>query len=346
MIQSGLFFQKQKTNYDFKNKLRSFFGWALKIFFLSVLYIQSGQSQQLCDSSPFLFGWRGPLPSHSVTNLFNHVINIKINQKNIYGLFTPHLSNQGNQILNFIQGNREKTIQNLMAFLESQWTKVESEKNDVSDIINLLSHNPQIKWIGIESSELEINRMPIQLMLQDYQEVKNLYQDEIKLNFEEIDNLLHLIFHTYIIAFSKYPELFQDIQFVPLEDNVLKRTAIILMRRIQSLQRQIIYTSHQIHLPFSEFEKIEIIQSRALENTETIPETQIKMALDRLSDRGLKDLVSKYFSSTNAFIENSLERDKAIANRVSKQSGEGLIILGSKHRRGVIKQLLSLCREL
>ena len=129
-IQSCLFFKKQKTIYDLKNKLRSFFGWALKSFFLSLLYIQSanGQSQPLCDSSPFLFGWSGPLPSHSVTNIFNNVINIKINQKNIYGLFTSPLGDQGNQILNLIQNNREKTVQNLMAFLENQQTRVESEK--------------------------------------------------------------------------------------------------------------------------------------------------------------------------------------------------------------------------
>ncbi len=257
-------------------------------------------------------------------------------------MFTPHLMGEESQIISlFIQDNNEKTRQNLIAFVEKQWDMVESEKKDVSDIIHLLSHNPQIRWIGIEAGEQEIEQLPILVQLLDYQNVKKLFQDDIKLSAEETDHLLHLIFPAYIIAFSKKPEVFQNIQFIPIEDNSLKKSALILMKRTQTIRKQIIDIVKQLSLPFSEFKKIEEIQYGALKISKKIPEAQITTVLDRLNDIELKSLVSEYFLTMNTFIENSFERDRALANNISKQSGEGLIILGIAHRPGVIKHLLS-----
>lgn len=355
MTQITCFFKKQKITHYSKKPLSSIleikslliFGIknTLKILFLSLLYMKTAYGGEgdhhLCYSS--LSSYFGP---SYITNTFNNVISINLDNKNIYGLFTPHLTNQGNQILNFIQGDREETIKKLRILLRNQWDTVQSEKQDVSDIVNLLFHNPQIKWIAIEASEQEFetsNLFSINHLLQDYQEIKQLYTDVIKLDTEETDNLLHLIFPAYIIALSKNPELFQNIQFVPIEDSSLKNNAIILSARIPTIRENIIDTrqSRDIQFSFSEFQNIEKIQYGALENNEKIPETQITMILNSLSDEDLKSLVLRYFSSMNTFIEISSKRDKAIANNVLQQSGEGLILLGTAHCRGVITHLLS-----
>ena len=311
-------------------------GFFLKIF--PALFYVSGVSGS--DQSYYT-------PPCSVTNVFENITAIRVNQKNTYALFTPHLTNEAIQIIGLIKGDYEETRQNLRIFLVHQRAKVRSEKKDVSVIVSFLSSKPTIKWIGIEASEQEMeNKLSIKQQLEDYFNMKKVLKDDIKMNGEETDSLLHLMYSAYVIALSKNPELFRSIRFIPIDDSFYKEETLVLIENNRQIRKRIIDRSKRISLPFSEFEKIEEVQYGALNKMEKISKQQITTVLSRLSDTELKALVNEYFSSMNTFLENSSKRDKTMAAIVSKQSGEGLIILGSAHRRGTIEHLLSLCRGL
>ena len=169
-----------------------------------------------------------------VKTFSNGVQEITLPGKKLYGLFTPHLRDEPRKIHTIFsrtissKKDEEDLSKDLRVFLSDHIEMAEREKKDISDLLDLLRSNPDIQWIGIESSKKEEADDPrtIEDRIEGYHQIKDFLLNKGILNPEETKNLLHLRFSQEIVALAEYPELFRSKEFfIPLDDDVYKEAS-------------------------------------------------------------------------------------------------------------------------
>ena len=264
---------------------------------------------------------------------------IEVKDQKIYGLFTPHLgphiSDPIYEILPLLF-KKENAHEKLKAILDSNFRTVILERADVFNIIDLLSSDgSNLKWIGVEFSEKDLKKDPIQQRLNHYRAFKSLL--EIVLTPEEVEDTLYLMYDAYIVAKAEHPELFQGIEFVPLDNN--------FDEKIKNLYIEGTEISEDLYSIKSteDVNRVEIIAGRAIAGVKKISQQIISDELNNWKDEESRTLVARFFEITNQLIEDTLRRDQVMASNTLRQSGNGLILLGSSHAEGVTRHLLSVC---
>ena len=256
---------------------------------------------------------------------------IEVNEQTFYGLFTDHLNNEPRDyILKTIPflsspNYREKAIKALRHVLISYADIVESEKSDIVIIVELLqSSDTHLQWIGIEESENEMKKAPISLLMEQYLKFKDFFSQE------EMDDLLYLIFDNHIIALAEYPELFKGIDFISLDDDLHKKvsTGEVIVTTLEKMYE----------IAPQKAAELDDMVSIAITNTTKIQE---QSELSKIENPEIKALAITLFEHTNQYIEEVWQRDKTMASAALKQSGNGLILLGPLHLKGVTQYLLS-----
>ena len=287
----------------------------------------------------------------SVTNVFRDVKAIRMSRKsreNIYTFFTPHLFHEPTEIDKILKstGGTKIVADKLREYLHQKSDKVKLQKKNVSTIVRLLSEKPSVKWMGLEISKTPIQQEGYMQYIERKVKVYFYWKRELparfQLDLKETDNLLHLIFYDFIIALATHPELFRNIQFVPLEKASFHAVSIEQISRIEQTRQRI--NAKTGHINDRSVQKIERLIRRFWSPSEQVSPSQIQSALDKIKDPELNQLFKDHFSNLNQFMENVMKRSEAMALTAGKQSGEGLIIVGSGHRKKVTAKLLSLCR--
>ena len=278
---------------------------------------------------------------------------ITVRDQKIYSLFTPHLlppiiqSVLDTSLLLF--GNseqKEEGYKKLKNILNSRSDIVKSEKDDVLTMVELLrSDSADLKWIGIETSEDALKEHSIPERVDD----DAFYRNTLKrvLTSKDVDDILYLISDAHIIAVAKHLELFEGIEFVPLGDNVYDRRSDAIYNEVSRILTDLYFIASSTENLFVEdIREVTTIMARAMRSTNKIPQQLISDELNKWKDEESRSLVAELFSNTNQFVGYIIKRDQAIASTVLRQSGNGLILLGSAHSEGVTQRLLSACRDL
>ena len=285
---------------------------------------------------------------------------IEIKDQKIYGLFTSHIQSVLREpiykimilLLSEEDGKlykdgeqREEAFEQLKDILGSRSYSVKDERLDVLNIVGLLNSNgPDLRWIGIEKSEEDLEKNPIQRELHNYEIIKWLLGGI--LTPEEVEDTLYLLFSNHITAIAEHPELFREIEIFPLEDNTYRLKARHLYQEGEKIliDLYLILTGNKSGK--SNVDRVIAITRKALSKVKKIPSQVILNELNNWKDEESRALVERYFENTNQFIENVHERDQAIASNALRQSGNGLMLLGAAHAEGVMQYLLSACRDL
>lgn len=263
---------------------------------------------------------------------------IEVNDQKFYGLFTKHspehLTRRILELINLLydENKRAAAQRELRNILASHSDIVESEKCDVLMIVELLqSPDMHLQWIGIEQTETEFNKYPTQFQTEYYIKIKNILENFF--TSEESEELLHFLFYNHAVALVKYPELFKGIEFVPLDDDYYKKqpTLTVIINILEDMGR--------IHPSIKR--KFNLMAVRAETNVSKIPPEEISAELSKIEDAEIRMLAASFFQNINQWIEEIWQRDEAMASRALRQSGNGLIILGSAHAKGVTQHLLS-----
>ncbi len=298
-------------------------------------------------NSPDAFAFEIPKNNCSERKISDNIVEVRIDKRFFYGFFSAHLMNHSEKVLSIIgdkNSSLENSIKKLKNFLQENLHIVRSEKQDVEKIIKLISQRPDMKWVGIEASKKEMqNGYPIEQQVKDYHYFKNALQTTFKLNPQETDQILHLMYSTYIIAMAKKPDLFRKIRFIPIDDDLEKEKAFLAMKQSMEIRQQIITQAQAIGLPFAVFKNIEDMVDTALRNFQKVTPGQTENQLKVLENEELKSLVNNYFLSVNQFLEAARQRDQTMAYTIIRQPGSGLIIAGTAHGPGVTHTLLALC---
>ena len=283
-------------------------------------------------------------PPCSVTTLFKQITEIKVNHRNIYGLFTRHPTIDPDYVYKIIINYPKEHNNKLIQLVRKHFSLAESEKKDVSTIVQFLRSKPAIHWIGIEVSKEELTKgLSIQALVKQYKDAKiwlNLHSKE------DTERLLHLMFPNYMIAIAEHPEIFRNIKFIPIDSHFHKMKGVALIQKIERTRERMIDKMRNARVPFAKFSDIESLKNKALRTAKKVPQPKINTVLGKLKNSEIRQLVANYFSYINQFIETADQRSNTMASLALKQSGEGLIIVGSAHRRRIVEGLLSMCRGL
>ena len=294
----------------------------------------------------------------SMKTVVGNIEAVKVNHKNTYALFSPHLKMEPYEIEHILKSGNDKgeIASRLRSFLQSNSSTAEQEKQDVSNIVSLLAGKPEIRWLGIEASKEELaTGTPIKKQIKNYLQRKSGLKSRYNLSEAETNSLLHLMFSNYIIAGAENPRLFGKIKFVPLDNDFYKGLASTALKRISQTKDRIRKRAMELidegvpenkRFSFQKFQEVEAMRESAFQRGRQISEAQTTTVLGDIEISEYKQLLREVISHTNNFIGTALQRDSAMAQITGQQAGEGLIILGSAHRPGVTSKLLSLCRGL
>ena len=275
---------------------------------------------------------------------------IKMKDQKVYALATrhlnPHISDPVLWILPslLMEGNqKEEAYAGLKDILYFRSNTVISEKTDVLHMIKLLrADNSELKWIGVEKSEEELKEDPTQNQINQYRQFKS-FLTEV-LTPQEVEDTLYLIYNAEIIAAAEHPELFKEVEFIPLEDNVYAREGKNFAIEADRILKELYFAI--LSSEIEDADRVEAIAARAIVNVTQIPQQLISDELSKWRSSESKSLVEDFFRNTNQFVEYMSKRDQAMVATILEQSGNGLILTGSSHSKGITQRLSSACRDL
>ena len=304
----------------------------------------------------------------SVANVHNSetlkVINMG-NQK-IYTLFTPHLTSEiGDPVFDILFplhfGHKlgiqtREYYETFKGLINERSDIVASEKNDAQTIIDLLSSDESdLKWIGIEIGEDKLEK-GIDNQVDGYRKLKSDLSDV--LTQAEIEDALYLIYDALAIMLAEYPELFEGIEIVPLDNDFYAGNSLRVYRAglkaLEDLYSRLITKAksienieraEEIALTIINLGRVEDIAVKAIADTKKISQQFISEELNKWESEEDKLLITAFVENTNQFIEYKSKRDAAMASNILRQNGNGLVLLGSGHSKEVIHHLLSACRN-
>lgn len=313
------------------------------IFFTMNTFAESTVKSTFC-SVENIFKNRVSIGSSLETTI--NLKTIEVKDQKIYGLFTPHLATHISDPiyeifpLLFKDGEQQReAYEELKAIVDSNLSTVILERADVFNIIDLLSSDgSNLKWIGVEFSKEGFKENSIQQRLSHYKAFKPLL--EVVLTPEEAEDILYLMYDAYIVAMAEHPELFQGIEFVPLDSSYDERITNLYIEGTNI--SEYLYSVKSTE----DVNRVETIAGRAIAETKKISQQTISDELNNWRDRESRTLVARFFEIINQLIEDTLRRDQVIASNTLRQSGNGLILLGSAHAEGVARHLLSACKDL
>ena len=281
---------------------------------------------------------------------------ISINEKVIYALFTRHLSDEpvrvGRLINEFKRGNIKTKRQALEGFnqilLDHQDT-VQSERKDVLQITRL-AQSVELNWLGVELSVEEL--YPISKSVARYlkakTDIENIAQGEPDLWWaEKTDQILHLFSSERVIVHVKNPQMFDSIKTVALEDIDLRSAQFAVTKKRYIRRNNLMQIALRGLLTPEQLIHVFTVAMDSLENGERILHPQHADLLVEMGqtedDFVVHSLVEAYIKAINESIDVLLKRDEVVAHSALEAQGNGLILMGSGHEKGVKKNLIQAC---
>ena len=270
-----------------------------------------------------------------------------INDRQIYTLFTRHNSNRviSHLIYAMDATPKEQAIRELNAALEIYQPRVQSEQSDVRQIIELIE-SQQIDWIGIEASQRELQSTPLTEQMSIHSEDKaflDTFASDPQWDHNKTDQVLSLLYPTIVIAHAQKPEAFHEIRVIPLENNEQKREALAKTSQITRQKNVLIHLFHRRLITPHQFQTINTFFSNRLNNVITSNSSREMESLLASLQEEARIAVNTYIDQINEFVSLNEERSHTAAISISRQSGNGLVIMGSTHGNTIEEDLKITC---
>ncbi len=269
---------------------------------------------------------------------------IQISDRTLFTQFATHL--RGQQRLVFAKMNTEtksEAVADLRELLKEHSQTISDAKTNKLEL-EVLLWGQKVQWLGDESTEDEAKAgYSLDKAVSDCKKTS----DELKhleLTGAEVDSLLYLLCAPLIILKLNRPELFRQLKHVPIDDNVAKARSEEIVRKLMISRDDL--SSMRFYPPelaLEQYREILSIKNQALQSNTMIPQIVITRQIELAPSSEAKKEIETYFNLVNEFLELSKKRDEATAEKSFRQSGNGLIIMGSAHGPGISQRLTALC---
>ena len=304
------------------------------------------------------------LLSHSVfaqncsfTPYFEDIEVINIGDRQIYTLFTPHLTVQYQGILSIVESdtlNVNDKRHLLRVHILRNLPTVLSEQSDVQKIARL-ARSGQIDWLGIEFSPNEIEEIGgVSTLIQSYNRGRRFLFRNLYLGFDpnallSIPNVLSLMYGPHIVFLANEPEYRDRIRVVSLEDNAIKQEALdhtddftYWLDFIR--EDRLTYTDDQFAQLNAFIRSYNVNHS----NSQTILGLDaFEEFLDEIEvEEDARQPMRMVFTTNNDFLKLTQARDEKVVQSILLQSDNGLILFGSAHRKGIQQGLSTACQNI
>jgi len=137
----------------------------------------------------------------------------------------------------------------------------------------------------------------------------------------------------------------KEIPLVALEEERAKARAVDLMYASLEIRRYVVDMLKSRIITKQDFDVLE----KALEDSaagELVSHRKEVQAVIGKLEKAFKVVVQEYMQNADSFAKASHLREYHVANNALKQPGNGIILMGSAHEKGVAKFLLEICRGI
>lgn len=139
----------------------------------------------------------------------------------------------------------------------------------------------------------------------------------------------------------KNPE--KEIPLVPIEDEQAKARAVDLMYAGLEIRRYVIDMLKSRIITKQDFDVLEKALEDSAAGELVSNRKEVQDVISKL-DKAFKVVVQEYMQNADSFAKASHLREYHAANSAFKQPGNGIILMGSAHEKGVAKFLMEICR--
>ena len=284
---------------------------------------------------------------------------ISINERKIYTLFTPHLSSDLQNRVYYLTDIYEKdyigTIQfinNLKTLLWNNKDFIKGEYLETAEIIDLVEMKT-INWIGVEASQEEIHMLP---SVDEILKTKNFFEkfetnlysnylfDIAEWRTHHTHDILYLLFPSYLIAQTQHRKPFK---IIPLEDSELKKKQLEWLNKHRSVASNLQDLTSQF-----KYDQIDELVTRlnylfSSTNFEEVSQQQLDDLLKNYPhlNEQIVRTIHQLLPIHNQLVFWANRRDEFVADMAFHMKGNGLILMGGSHGRGVKRILAEKCRK-
>ena len=275
-----------------------------------------------------------------------------INGRQIYTLFTRHLSNQGDEFYNILNLSTDiGIIEAVGRFISKHIDTINSERSDFQQIRSLLTSR-KIDWIGIEQTPDIIQSF--EQVVQNYRETKDSFNQRSNAslwNQEESDDLLYLLYPVWLKLLAEYPsDIILDgtdgtdgIRVIPLENKDLAAKAT-MAPVVRSFER-VIHDTNLTDEQRSAFVNFALNHPSILNVSILIDlsDTEEFFTSSGIENPELIKKIEGYIDLRNELTITHQQRDAYVIQLILNQEGSGLVLRGSAHQENVESGLTQVC---
>ncbi len=285
----------------------------------------------------------------------------QISGRQIYTLFTSHLTNEDNEYFEIMKSHRfsEDAVGTLNQLINKHQETIQSEQADAQKILELLKSG-QIDWIGIEAlnSYTSYSNMTDNNYLNDQNllQIDSLYSRHRSAltrrfnhlpewNANKTDQLLSLIYHASTIVRVNHPEIFRRVRVYPLEDKDQEDNEST--SHLDNLLYWAGVLERDTHItPFQHSGIALFITNHFSPKPRLISRNVFKALFDGLridiNNIGYLDMLRV---AHNNLVSSILSRDATAVQSILQLPGNGLILFGTDHAHGIKQGLIEACQN-
>ena len=271
---------------------------------------------------------------------------IQIGDRQVYTLFTDHLSDQPHEISAVTRSHTpEDAVPLLNQFLERYQERITSEQFEFQRIMEL-AESGQIDWIGVEQPQTAV--IAIDSIVENYLENR----DFISLEFDHLPEwdtnkttqLFFLLYHPNIIVRGNHPEIFRKIRSYSLEKDENLRIASRDRLDDFGYWENLVIEDPRV-TPY------QYLQITSIESHGLITESDFEILLDRLripeEPRMTRINIRMLRMVYNDLISLVSRRDVDAVQSILDlpDNGNGLVLFGTTHGPGIKQNLISACQN-
>lgn len=277
----------------------------------------------------------------------------RVKDANIYSIFASHVHTSTYETL--MKGLRisypnmsllalKKTLETESKFIMAQRRK--------SNYLQQLIDKKKIDWLGVESP-VESMEQHFESNVKNYilskQNLENAYYPH--LSEQEIEDLLSMAYneHTRIVGKYRIKNKKFPIQIVPLENNKIHAQTGKVMEKSSTVFSDLNQMAHSFPSQISESSSEAIRKLFDLVFSKTSASSfnmdKVRLYLSQIKEPEIRQKAQEYIDLSKKATMLHYRREVAIATKVSKLRGNGLIIMGTDHKTGLLSEITNVCKS-
>ena len=291
---------------------------------------------------------------------------IRIDGRKVYSLFKPPISYHYEDIYSALSAfrsskNPNDLVNHLNNLLERYSEAIQSEQSNVRYLTQLLEDD-QVQWIGMQDSSEGMSLWSTHRgKVQDYLGMRDLlngFSDQPEWNQEKTHQILYLMYEAHVIAYGENLEFSTKFIFVPLEDNDLLERSKELFEELQIASNTLTQLEERGMISSEKALVFRTLGGEALNkrgSTQITGENLITPSgelEDFLKEQEVEqpeviEAITSYINTVDDFLRSATDpdRNKAIAESIHDQSGNGFILMTEAHQAIIKNELTQSCLD-